>query len=57
MTDTKELRKDIIKLHKEAVISKRDFYIDPDTGHEVMTEQYLWERGWCCLSGCRHCPY
>jgi hypothetical protein len=23
----------------------------------VFTEQYLRERGYCCESGCRHCPY
>ena len=53
----KQLRDDIKKLHEEAMRDRRDSYIDPDTGHQVMTEQYLWERGWCCGSGCRHCPY
>ena len=23
----------------------------------VMTESYLLSRGYCCNSGCRHCPY
>ena len=23
----------------------------------VMTESYLLARGFCCTSGCRHCPY
>ena len=23
----------------------------------VFTERYLRERGYCCESGCRHCPY
>lgn len=23
----------------------------------VMTEHYLLKRGYCCTSGCRHCPY
>jgi hypothetical protein len=23
----------------------------------VFTEKYLRERGYCCESGCRHCPY
>lgn len=23
----------------------------------VFTELYLKERGYCCESGCRHCPY
>jgi len=47
----------IEELHDNAVKARYDFYIDPDTGNQVMTEQYLLERGWCCNSGCRHCPY
>ena len=23
----------------------------------VFTEKFLRERGYCCESGCRHCPY
>jgi hypothetical protein len=23
----------------------------------VFTEKYLRDRGYCCESGCRHCPY
>jgi len=23
----------------------------------VFTEQYLRDRGYCCTSGCRHCPF
>ena len=53
----KQIREDIKKLHEKAMKKRQDFYVDPDTGHQVMTEQYLWERGWCCGSGCRHCPY
>ena len=32
-----------------------DFYIE--NGKKVMTEQYHIRRGYCCGSGCRHCPY
>ena len=53
----KRLHEDIERLHQEAMRDRRDFYFDPDTGQQVMTEQYLWQRGWCCGSGCRHCPY
>jgi hypothetical protein len=31
------------------------FYIEK--GMYVWTEKYLRERGYCCGSGCRHCPY
>ena len=32
-----------------------DYYVDG--GLFVFTAQYLRERGYCCTSGCRHCPY
>jgi hypothetical protein len=32
-----------------------DYYIE--NGLYVFTEQYLLKRGFCCQSGCRHCPY
>ena len=32
-----------------------DYYIE--NGFVVMTEQYHLRRGYCCESGCRHCPY
>ena len=28
-----------------------------ENGKVVFTEQYHKERGWCCGSNCRHCPY
>jgi hypothetical protein len=33
-----------------------DFYFDAN-GLVVFTEQFLKRRGYCCGSGCRHCPY
>ncbi len=32
-------------------------YIDPASGYTVFTALALAERGECCGSGCRHCPY
>ncbi len=32
-----------------------DFYVED--GNLVFTETYLKKRGYCCESGCRHCPY
>jgi hypothetical protein len=32
-----------------------DFYIE--NGRYVFTAHYLRKRGYCCQSGCRHCPY
>jgi hypothetical protein len=38
------------------LISGVDYYLNED-GYMVFTERYLRERGYCCESGCRHCPY
>jgi hypothetical protein len=32
-----------------------DFYFEGP--YMVFTAQYLKRRGYCCKSGCRHCPY
>ena len=32
-----------------------DYYVE--NGLYVFTEHYLLKRGYCCQSGCRHCPY
>lgn len=32
-----------------------DYYIE--NGLFVFTEVFLLRRGYCCESGCRHCPY
>lgn len=32
-----------------------DYYIE--NGFYVFTRTYLLRRGFCCKSGCRHCPY
>jgi hypothetical protein len=49
--------KKIMLRHREAVEKNEDFYIDPETGLTVFTALYLFKRGYCCSSGCRHCPY
>lgn len=33
-----------------------DYYKTPE-GYIVFTEQYHLKRGYCCKSGCKHCPY
>ena len=33
----------------------RDYYLED--GLMVFTRTFLLERGFCCESGCRHCPY
>lgn len=43
--------------HDAAVAAGRDLYADPETGYFVFTSPALALRGFCCGSGCRHCPY
>ena len=33
-----------------------DFYYN-EQGYKVFTEKFHLKRGYCCKSGCRHCPY
>lgn len=37
-------------------IENDDFYITPE-GYRCFTEKYHLKRGYCCKSGCLHCPY
>jgi len=32
-----------------------DYYLEE--GNMVFTSTFLLKRGYCCNSGCRHCPY
>ncbi|MBL7827892.1 MAG: hypothetical protein JNJ57_14780 [Saprospiraceae bacterium] len=40
---------------EQPLLINRDYYIE--RGNWVFTEYYLSKRGFCCGSGCRHCPY
>ncbi|HEY3054069.1 MAG TPA: DUF5522 domain-containing protein [Thermoanaerobaculia bacterium] len=37
------------------LVEGEDFYWEGP--YMVFTEKFLRERGYCCESGCRHCPY
>ncbi|HEX3793402.1 MAG TPA: DUF5522 domain-containing protein [Acidimicrobiales bacterium] len=47
----------ILDLHAEALRRGAMSYTDPGSGYTVLTAGYLIQRGYCCESGCRHCPY
>lgn len=51
------VRPDRQAAHDAAVARGEAGYLDPDSGLFVMTSAYLLEKGPCCSSGCRHCPY
>jgi hypothetical protein len=48
---------EIMAAHADAIRQGQSLYRDPDTDLYVMTAVHLWERGYCCFSGCRHCPW
>ena len=41
---------------KRKDLDPEDYYYSEE-GYIVFTEKYLLKRGYCCKSGCRHCPY
>ena len=44
------------QMKKIIPIEKGDYYLSPE-GYKVFTQQYHLKRGYCCESGCKHCPY
>ncbi len=51
------LYSEILAAHERAVEAGAPGYPDPASGLFVFTAAYLWARGYCCETGCRHCPY
>ena len=43
-------------LNKNKLIEGEDYYLTPE-GYKVFTSNYHLKRGYCCKSGCKHCPY
>ena len=41
---------------RKPTLKPEDFYYSPE-GYIVFTEKYHLKRGYCCKSGCKHCPY
>ncbi|MBI3259908.1 MAG: hypothetical protein HYZ54_10600 [Ignavibacteriae bacterium] len=54
---TKEQEHEIELLHERACARGELEYRDPLTEYIVFTRIKHLERGTCCGSGCRHCPY
>ncbi|HLD01674.1 MAG TPA: DUF5522 domain-containing protein [Patescibacteria group bacterium] len=41
---------------RQTLIEGEDYYLD-EHGFVVLTEAFHKKRGYCCGSGCKHCPY
>lgn len=57
LPDHHHARAEILRRHAGAVAEGSSTYPDPVTGLTVFTAAFLAQRGYCCDSGCRHCPY
>ncbi len=50
-------RAEILRRHGTALDNGLPVYADPRSGLSVFTSEFLARRGYCCDSGCRHCPF
>lgn len=46
----------LLDMKKIVPVEEGDYYLTPE-GYRCFTEQFHLKRGYCCESGCRHCPY
>lgn len=53
--DVEDTGKDKDANASPTVVEGKDYYLEG--GLMVFTERFLLRRGYCCESGCRHCPY
>jgi hypothetical protein len=42
--------------NNESKVQGEDYYLSEE-GYIIFTEAYHLKRGYCCQSGCRHCPF
>ncbi len=42
--------------NKKQNLTHEDYYLSND-GYIIFTEKYHLKRGYCCKSGCKHCPF
>jgi len=47
---------DMSGFSKRSKLESEDFYYSEE-GFLVFTEKYHLKRGYCCKSGCKHCPF
>jgi hypothetical protein len=50
------MSEDLSGFSKKNNLNKDDYYLSSE-GYIVFTEAYHLKRGYCCKSGCKHCPY
>lgn len=50
------MSEDLSGFFKKKNLNKDDYYLNEE-GYIIFTESYHLKRGYCCKSGCKHCPY
>jgi hypothetical protein len=50
------MQDDMSGFSKRPDLEDDEYYMSPE-GYIVFTEKYHLKRGYCCKSGCKHCPY
>ena len=45
-----------MEFKKHIPLEEGDYYTN-EQGYRVFTKQYHLKRGYCCKSGCKHCPF
>ena len=54
-SDAREVPEEDARPSSEELVEGIDYYLE--NGLLVFTSKFLLKRGFCCESGCRHCPY
>jgi hypothetical protein len=57
LSESDRRRAEILRRHRDAIAGGVSVYVDPTSGLSVFTADFLASRGYCCESGCRHCPF
>lgn len=52
---SREVEPELAAPPPQQLIKDEDYYLE--RGRMVFTAEFLKQRGSCCESGCRHCPY
>ncbi|MBI1835660.1 MAG: hypothetical protein HYR91_00190 [Flavobacteriia bacterium] len=50
------MKEDFSNFSGKPKLEEDEFYMSPE-GYIIFTEKYHLKRGYCCKSGCKHCPY
>ena len=50
------MESDMLGFSRKPGLTEEDYYLSIE-GYIIFTEKYHLKRGYCCKSGCKHCPF